>query len=86
MRRDLIGRMAVDESAHGRGLRRMLLADAVKRTVATGESCGHNALIVDAANSDAKRFCERFTYVPLTEDPMRVFVSLGHDSLQGQKG
>ena len=30
----LIGRLAVDRSAHGRGIGRMLLADAVKRTLA----------------------------------------------------
>ena len=36
----LIGRLAVDHSAHERGLGRMLLADAVKRTVAAGVLLG----------------------------------------------
>ena len=82
----LIGRLAVDRSAHGRGLGRMLLADAVKRTVAAGESVAMHALIVDAANEDAKRFYERFGFLPLTDDPMRLFLPLGHAALQGTKG
>ena len=82
----LIGRLAVDRSAHGRGLGRMLLADAVKRTVAAGETVAMHALIVDAANEDAKRFYERFGFLPLTDDPMRLFLPLGHAALQGPQG
>ena len=82
----LIGRLAVDRSAHGRGLGRVLLADAVKRTVAAGETVAMHALIVDAANDDAKRFYERFGFLPLTDDPMRLFLPLGHGALRGPKG
>ena len=82
----LIGRLAVDRAAHGRGLGRMLLADAVKRTVAAGETVAMHALIVDAANDDAKRFYERFGFMPLTDGPMRLFLSLGHAALQDPKG
>ncbi len=79
----LIGRLAVDSSTHGRGLGRMLLADAVKRTVAAGESVAMHALIVDAANEDAKRFYEMFGFAPLTDDPIRLFLPLGHATLHG---
>ena len=82
----LIGRLAVDRSAHRRGLGRMLLADAVKRTVAAGDAVAMHALIVDAANDDAKRFYERFGFVPPTDDPMRLFLPLGHAALQGPNG
>ncbi len=82
----LIGRLAVDRSVHGRGLGRMLLADAVKRTVAAGETVAMHALIVDAANDDAKRFYERFGFAPLTDDPMRLLLPLGHAALQGPQG
>ena len=81
----LIGRLAVDRSAHGRGLGRLLLADAVKRTVAAGEAVAIHALIVDAANEDAKRFYERFGFAPLTDDPMRLLLPLGHAALQGSQ-
>ena len=82
----LIGRLAVDRSAHGRGLGRMLLTDAVKRTVAAGETVAVHALIVDTANDDARRFYEGFGFAPLTDDPMRLFLPLGHDALQGPQG
>ena len=82
----LIGRLAVDRAAHGSGLGRMLLADAVSRTVAAGESVAMHALIVDAANENAKRFYERFGFAPLADQPMRLFLPLGHATLQGAKG
>ena len=81
-----VGRMAVDRQAHGWGVGRMLLADAVKRVVSAGETVAMHALIVDAANDDAKRFYERFGFAPLTDDPMRLFLPLGHTALRGSKG
>ena len=82
----LIGRLAVDRSAHGRGLGRMLLADAVKRVAAAGATVAMHALIVDAANDDAKRFYEGFGFAPLTDDPMRLFLPLGHAALRAPTG
>ena len=81
----LIGRLAVDRSAHGRGLGRMLLIDAVKRTVAAGETVAMHALVVDAANEEVQHFYEKFGFAPLTDDPMRLFLPLGHTTLQGLK-
>ena len=82
----LIGRLAVDRSAQGRGLGRMLLADAIKRTVAAGQTVAMHVLIVDAANDHAKRFYQTFGFAPLTDDPMRLFLPLGHAALQGPQG
>ena len=81
----LIGRLAVDRSAKGHGLGRMLLTDAVKRTVAAGDTVAMHSLIVDAANSDARHFYESFGFVPLTDNPMRLFLPLGHAALRGHK-
>ena len=63
----------------------MLLADEIKRTVAAGETVAMHALLVNAANHDAKRFYKRFGFVPLTDGPMRLFLPLGHAALQGPK-
>ena len=82
----LIGRLAVDRPAQGRGLGRLLLADALKRVVAAGETVAMHALIVDAANDSAKRFYERFGFSPLTDHPLRLFLPLAHAALQGVKG
>ncbi|MDE0148181.1 MAG: GNAT family N-acetyltransferase [Rhodospirillaceae bacterium] len=81
----LVGRLAVDRSAQGQGLGRMLLADAMKRVVAVGETAAMHALVVDAANDDAKRFYEGFGFVPLTDGRMRLFLPLGQAALRGSK-
>ncbi len=73
----LIGRLAIDRSAQGRGMGRLLLADAVRRVVAAGETVAMHALIVDAANDDAKRFYEGFGFRPLADNLMRLFLPLG---------
>jgi len=77
----LLGRLAVDVSAHGQGLGRMLLADAIKRVMAAGETVAMHAMIVDAANEGAKRFYEGFGFTPLRDTPMRLFLPLGNTTL-----
>ena len=72
----LLGRLAVDASTHGQGLGRLLLADAVKRVMAAGEIVAMYAMIVDAANEDAKRFYQGFGFTPLRDAPMRLFLPL----------
>ena len=79
----LIGRLAVDASAQGRGPGGMLLADAVRRVVAAGETVAIHALVVDAANEGAKRFYEGLGFAPLRDRPMRLFLPLGHPGLRG---
>ena len=82
----LIGRLAVDRSAQGRGVGRMLLADAVKRVAAASETVAMHVMVVDAANEDAKRFYEGFGFAPLADGPMRLFLPLGHTALKGPTG
>lgn len=73
----LIGRLAVDRSRQGQGLGRILLTDAIKRTVAVGDSVAIYAVIVDAENERAKAFYGKFGFVPMPSNPMRLFLSLG---------
>lgn len=82
----LTGRLAVDRSAQGRGVGRMLLADAVKRVAAASETVAMHVMVVDAANEDAKRFYEGFGFAPLADGPMRLFLPLGHTALKGPTG
>ena len=78
----MLGRLAVDTSVQGQGLGHMLLADAVKRVMAVSETVAMHAMIVDAANDDAKRFYEGFGLTPLQDDPMRLFLPLGQINLR----
>lgn len=55
----------------------MLLADAVKRAIAIGDSMAIHAMIVDAENEGAKAFYEKFGFIPLPGNAMRLFLPLG---------
>ena len=73
----LIGRLAIDQSVRGHGLGRMLLADAIKRTLGASDIMAIHAVIVDAKNNASKQFYEGFGFAPMQEDPMRLFLPLG---------
>jgi len=70
----LLARLAVDRSVHGRGLGGVLLRDALKRSNDLSEKLGIHAVVVDALDAEAKAFYERFGFLPLTDDEMRLFL------------
>jgi len=72
----LLGRLAVDHSVHGRGLGGFLLRDAMTRSLDLAEQLGIHAVVVDALDAGAKTFYERFGFMPLTDDEMRLFLPL----------
>jgi ribosomal protein S18 acetylase RimI-like enzyme len=72
----LIGRLAVSKTAQGHGIGRMLLVDAIKRTLAVSEQIAIHAMVVDAINDKAKSFYERFGFTPLCNDRPRLFLPL----------
>jgi GNAT superfamily N-acetyltransferase len=72
----LIGRLAVDQVAQGRGLGKLLLADAVQRTLAASEQVAVYAMVVDAKNDDARRFYRAYGFLPLVDQPMRLYLPL----------
>jgi GNAT superfamily N-acetyltransferase len=72
----LLARLAVDQSVHGRGLAGFLLRDALNRSLDLSEKLGIHAVIVDALDDEAKAFYERFGFLPLRDDAMRLFFPL----------
>ena len=73
----LVARLAVDRSVHGKGLGSLLLRDALMRSLDLSEKLGVHAVVVDALDAAAKTFYERFAFLPLTHDEMRLFLPLG---------
>jgi GNAT superfamily N-acetyltransferase len=67
----LLGRLAVDRRFQGKGYGRLLLADALCR--ATRREIASFALIVDAKDDGARRFYERESFLPLADQPMKLF-------------
>jgi len=72
----LIGRLAVDRSAQGKGLGRVLLADAIQRTLGASEEVAIHAMVVDAKNETARRFYQAHGFLALRDQPMRLFMPL----------
>ena len=72
----LIGRLAVDQSAQGKGVGKMLLADAVKRVLVVSDEIAIYAIVVDAINHDAQKFYENFGFTLLSNDSHRMFLAI----------
>lgn len=72
----LLARLAVDQSVQGKGLGGFLLHDSMTRSLDLSETLGIHAIIVDALDAGAKTFYERFGFMPLADDEMRLFLPL----------
>lgn len=70
----LIGRLARDERARGRGLGELLLADAVRRIIGAGRSVAVFAIVVDAKDERAASFYRDFGFRPFPSRPLRHFL------------
>lgn len=67
----LLGRLAVDRRFRGQGRGRFLLADALFRAVRS--EVASFAVVVDAKDEAARRFYERESFLPLPEQPIKLF-------------
>ncbi len=73
----LLARLAVDQGVQGKGLGGFLLRDALTRSLDLSEKLGIHAVVVDAFDAEAKAFYQRFGFLPLTDDEMRLFLPVG---------
>jgi len=69
-----IGRLAVDERFHRRGLGAALLMDATRRTLQSPPAV--YALVVDAKNDTAVAFYQRHGFRTLSSQPRTLFLPL----------
>ncbi len=70
----LLARLAVDRSVRGRGLGGCLLRDALSRSLNLSAQLGIHAVVVDALDAEARAFYERFGFLSLLDDEMRLFL------------
>ncbi|MBI4906704.1 MAG: GNAT family N-acetyltransferase [Acidobacteria bacterium] len=80
----ILGRLAVDREFQSQGVGVGLLKDAVLRTVQAAEIAGIRALLVHAISDKAKRFYERYGFLPSPLDPMTVVITLRDAELMFQ--
>lgn len=70
----LLARLAVDASAHGKGLGAALLKDALMRTAQAAHTIGARALLVHVKDDGAKGFYEHFNFEPSPSDPYHLLL------------
>jgi len=72
----LLGRLAVDENARGTGVGKMLLMDAITRTLTVSREIAIYAMVVDAIDAEAGGFYRQYGFLPLSQDSQRLFLPL----------
>ncbi len=72
----LLGRLAVDQCFRAKKLGKVLLFDALKRSLEQSQYIGSMAVVVDALDEDAKRFYERYGFISLPEQPLKLLIPM----------
>jgi GNAT superfamily N-acetyltransferase len=72
----IVGRLAIDQTMQGQSVGPALLRDAVLRTMQAAEIAGIRAILVHAISDRAKRFYEKWGFIPSPVDPMTLMITL----------
>lgn len=72
----LLARLAVDLRWQKQGVGAGLLRDATLRTLQAADIAGIRALVVHAKDERARKFYERFDFLPSPSDPLHLFMLL----------
>lgn len=72
----VLGRLAVDQSLHGKGFGRALVRDAGLRVVQAASAIGIRGMTVQALTEEAKTFYEHIGFEPSPLDPRLLMITL----------
>ncbi len=72
----VIGRLAVDQGWHKKGLGRTLMRDAILRTVQAADLAGIRAILVHAKSEQAKAFYESCGLRSSPGEPMTLMITI----------
>lgn len=72
----LLGRLAVDEGSKGQGTGQLLLMDALRRSLHAAAGIAAMAVLVDAKDDAAEAFYRHFSFLPLQDQPRRLFLPM----------
>jgi predicted GNAT family N-acyltransferase len=71
-----LGRLATDLQMRGQGLGKLLLIDALERTVLVAEKVGIYAIELFALTENAKNFYLKYGFVQLTDDDKHLYLPI----------
>ncbi|MEQ1685344.1 MAG: GNAT family N-acetyltransferase [Burkholderiaceae bacterium] len=72
----LLGRLAIDQASKGRGVGQFLLMDALRRSLRAAAGIAAMAVLVDAKDEAAEAFYRHFSFLPLQDQPRRLFLPM----------
>ncbi len=71
-----LARLAVARSRQRQGLGALMMVHAMRRALQVADSAGIIGLFVDAKDEAASRYYRRFGFLPLPDDPHKLFLLL----------
>lgn len=71
----LIGRLAVDNAYHGRGIGKGLLKDALRRILSASSEVGARAAVVHAIDDNAVAFYKQFGFKSFPADERALYIA-----------
>lgn len=72
----LLGRLAVSVHNQGQGIGRLLLVDALLRSLRQTAEVASMAVVVDAIDEAAVNFYRKYHFLPLPETPRTLFIEM----------
>lgn len=71
----LLGRLAIDNNFKGKGLGKILIIDALRRSYEISKEIGSFAVVVDPIDREAELFYERYDFIKLP-DSEKMFIAI----------
>jgi len=71
----LLGRLAIDINFQGKGLGKILLIDALKRSYELSKEIGSFAVVVDPIDKEAEQFYAKYDFIKLP-DSEKMFIAI----------
>ncbi len=68
----LLGRLAIDKNWQGKGLGKILLIDALKRSYEISKEIGSFAVVVDPIDREAEQFYEKYDFMKLPDSEKMI--------------
>ena len=70
----LLGRLAIDKKYQRKGIGKILLIDALKRSYGISEEIGSFGIVVDPIDDEAKSFYQKYDFIELP-DSKKMFIA-----------
>lgn len=71
----LLGRLAIDKKYQGKGIGKILLIDALKRSFEISQEIGSFAVVVDPIDEEAEKFYKKYDFIKLP-DSGKMFIAV----------